>query len=385
MPVTNVAIFNVPERTTAQFAILFKSPGWEKIRLLTTGKPQVGLVDLDASDPDRVWKEYRKRYPEVPSVILSTRPQDREGALWLTKPVSPAALKSAIARARKGLAAGPRAVPPPTRAVVSRPREEVETRAAATALDAEVEDRCCGDAPDIDPRKADEVARATYCTQGHFQALLSQCLSRVIKDGKSRAIDGLPGPFVVHRQGIETTIRANVLRSMCLIALREDIVRVRELPASAPPPAGNLRPLASTLWEVTLWSARGRLSRDIALDVPVRLRHWPVFTRWVETPNAMRIAALLVGAPYTPLDAARALDVPHRHVFPLLSAAQAVGLLEALPGHASAPVVREERRGGEDRREGEMRAREAARKAERREPAERRGILRRILGRLSGG
>jgi hypothetical protein len=375
VPVTTVSIFNVPERTSAQFAILFESPGWEKVRLLTMGKPQVGVVDLDSSDPDRVWKEYRKRYPEVPSVILSTRPQEREGALWLTKPVSPAALKSAIARARKGFAPAPQ----PAHTVVSRPREDVATRAATTALDAEIEDRCCGDAPDIDPRNADDVARATYCIQGHFQALLSHCCALVIRDGKSRAIEGLPGPFVVHRNGIETTIRPNVLRSVCLIALREDIVHLRELVGTAPAPATPLQPLAPVLWQVALWSARGRLSRDIALDVPVRIRHWPVFTRWTETPNAMRITALLVGAPHTPLDAALALGVPHRHLFPLLSAAQAVGLLESLPGHASTPRIREERRSGGDRR-GETGAREG----ERRESTDRRGILRRILGRLAG-
>jgi hypothetical protein len=111
------------------------------------------------------------------------------------------------------------------------------------------------------------------------------------------------------------------------------------------------------------------------------MRHWPVFTRWAETPNAMRIAALLVAAPRTPLDVARALEIPQRHVFPVLSAARAVGLLEILPGHASSPRVREERRSGIDRREEAALAESSP---ERREVPERRGILRRILGRLAG-
>jgi hypothetical protein len=191
----------------------------------------------------------------------------------------------------------------------------------------------------------------------------------------------LPGPFVVHRAGVDTSVRASVLRSLCLIALREDVVRIRELPDTAPAPAGAMQPLAPLLWQVALWSARGRLSRDIALDVPVRMRHWPVFTRWAETPNAMRIAALLVAAPRTPLDVARALEIPQRHVFPVLSAARAVGLLEILPGHASSPRVREERRSGIDRREEAALAESSP---ERREVPERRGILRRILGRLAG-
>lgn len=377
MPVTHVAIYNLPERIGAQLEVLFRSPGWERFSLLTAGKPHVAVVDLDAGDADRVWREYRRRFPDTPSVILSTRPQEREGALWIGKPVSPAALKTAITRARKGPPPSP--APAASHAVASHPREDVSTRAAASALDAEVEDRCCGDAADIDPRDPQDVARATYCMAGCFQGMVRQCVAHVLKDGRSRAIDGLPGPFVVHRDGIETAIRDNVLRSLCLVPLRDDVVRVREL-AAAPAPA-TLQPLAPTLWQIALWSARGRLSRDIPLDVPLRIRHWPVFTRWTETPNAMRITALLVGAPRTPLDAARALGVPHRHVFPLLSAAQAVGLLEILPGQASSPRAREERRGGLDRRED----RAAGPAPERRGVPERRGILRRILGRLAQG
>lgn len=376
MPVTHVAMFNVPERFGAQLEVLFKSPGWERFSLLTAGRPHVAVVDLDAADPDRVWNSYRKRYPDTPSVVMSSRMQDREGAICIVKPVSPAALRTALTRARQVSAPAP--APAPAKAVTSRPREDVSTRAAASALDAEIEDRCCGDAPDIDPGNREEVAHATYCIAGCFQALVRQCFAQVLKDGVPRAIEGLPAPFVVHRAGVETTLRDNVLRSLCIVALREDVVHVREMPGAKP--AGPLHPLAPTLWQIALWSARGRLSRDIPLDVPVRLRHWPVFTRWIETPNAMRIAALLVGAPHTALDAARALGVPHRHVFPLLSAAQAVGLLEILPGHASAARVREERRGGLDRREAA--AGETVR--ERREVPDRRGILRRILGRLVG-
>lgn len=378
MPVTHVAMFNVPERMSAQLEILFRSPGWEHFSLLTAGKPHVAVVDLDASDPERVWREYRKRYPDTPGVILSGRQQEREGAVWIAKPVSPAALRKAITRARQAVAPARPAAAAPVKAVASRPREEVSTRAAASALDAELEDRCCGDAPDIDPGNPEDVARATYCMAGCFQATVRHCFALVLKDGVPRAIDGLPAPFVVHRAGVDTSMSDNVLRPLCIVPLREDLVRVREVPGAQP--TGPLQPLAPMLWQIALWSARGRLSRDIALDVPVRLRHWPVFTRWIETPNAMRISALLVGAPYTPLDAARALGVPHRHLFPLLSAAQAVGLLESLPGHASAPRVREERRGGLDRRE------QAAGGAgpDRRGLPERRGILRRILSRLAG-
>jgi hypothetical protein len=371
-------MFNVPDRVSAQLEVLFKSPGWERFSLLTAGKPHVAVVDLDAPNPDRVWSAYRKRYPETPSVILSATPQERDGAVWITKPVSPAALKTAILRARQGPANPPAPAAAPSKAVTSRPREDVSTRTAASALDAEVEDRCCGNAADIDPENPESVARATYSTSGCFQALVRQCFALVLQDGVPRAIDGLPAPFVVHRTGVETAIRDNVLRSLCIVALREDVMRVRELAGAQP--SGTLQPLAPALWQIALWSARGRLARDIPLDAPVRLRHWPVFTRWIETPNAMRIAALLVGSPHTALDAARALGVPHRHVFPLLSAAHAVGLLEILPGHASAPRVREERRTGLDRRE--VAAGEAD--GERREVPERRGILRRILGRLVG-
>jgi hypothetical protein len=139
---------------------------------------------------------------------------------------------------------------------------------------------------------------------------------------------------------------------------------LRIVPARGLAAPRGVEPVAAEamLWQVALWSARGRLRRGLGFDTPVRLARWPDFPRLVETPHAMRLAAVLVAGAYTPRELCATLRIPQRYVLSFLSAAATTPHLAVL-AEAAAPAA--------------VRAQPAPARA-----APPRSLLARILGRL---
>lgn len=81
------------------------------------------------------------------------------------------------------------------------------------------------------------------------------------------------------------------------------------------------------IWKLAIWTSKGRFPIGLDIQRPVFLEQWPNFTRLVITPDAMRIAALLVQTPRTPLEAASLLHVKPQYVFVFISACHAIGIL----------------------------------------------------------
>lgn len=85
--------------------------------------------------------------------------------------------------------------------------------------------------------------------------------------------------------------------------------------------------MEALIWETALYGARGRVPKGTMLDRPVRLKHWPNFTRILLFPEAMRIAALLSEHTYSLTKTAQLLKIDERSVYSFYSAAYALGLV----------------------------------------------------------
>ena len=81
------------------------------------------------------------------------------------------------------------------------------------------------------------------------------------------------------------------------------------------------------LWKLTVWTSKGRFPVGLDLEHPVYLKHWPNFTRLLLTPEALRIAALLVRGPRSPLSIIEVLNVSPHYVFAFISACMSIGIL----------------------------------------------------------
>lgn len=84
--------------------------------------------------------------------------------------------------------------------------------------------------------------------------------------------------------------------------------------------------LDAFLWKLALYTYRGYLPEEVNVLEPVYLRYWPNLTRFMPTPNGMRISALLCRQPAKMANIIRVLNIPQRHVFNFYAAASTLGL-----------------------------------------------------------
>lgn len=376
---TRIIVVGLNERALATLKILFARADWKDCELIGTGKPDMAIVDIDTPTPDRTWDDFRARHPDLPALILSLRPQERSGARSLFKPISGDSLRRAVNELKKDITVGgvgrrkggaspiaaPAALPTGAPAVrhvrnVERPPERAPafapiaqrgadaapmhaTHAAAAALDPELDERNCGAAADVDLESQAARAVVGYDPARFFQGLFEQAITHVTKTGQSLEIRGLPAPFLVlagARVRISSAMRDGVLRSLCVMPLTRGSLSIA--PLARVPAASDVPPASAEamLWQVALWTARGRLRSDVAPDATVWLKRWPNFTRLAATPHAMRIAAMLVASPRSVPELCRDLDIPQRYALSLVNAAAAVGLAtaaESSPARVAAP------------------------------------------------
>jgi hypothetical protein len=91
------------------------------------------------------------------------------------------------------------------------------------------------------------------------------------------------------------------------------------------------------MWTAGFFASRGRLVEGAQFDV-VRIRYWPNLTRLPQTPNTMRIIALLTRYPTSLAVAHRLLKIEKSEVFWVYSAARCAGLVQVVNAGADAPA-----------------------------------------------
>ena len=186
---------------------------------------------------------------------------------------------------------------------------------------------------DLDPNNAGHRERMFYAVRGHFQAALDAAWRKACDSQRRVLVHALDEKFVLfcpHTGLVTTNFGRRTLRSTCVMALSRGDLRAELLGANSPTPDDSdaVTVNADTLlWNVALWTSKGRLPQGVDLYARVHLRHWPNFTRLTRTPHAMRIAALWAERGVSLAETPGLLGIPQRYVFAVYSAAHALGLL----------------------------------------------------------
>lgn len=410
-----VGLFGVSERSRHSLELLFKLHGKGQFCLAGDDSPNAAIVDMDGPHPQKLWAEYRTRYPNLPTIVMSVREESHPHAVTLLKPLKPQQVLEVLSGFQRALAELGRGqvktVPPPEPR--SSPETEVPsppdsddvadateqaprrtglkgptaTRAATAAMEKAQEGfDACGDAEDIDLTNTKLLPSIYFSGEHRLLALAESAMRAARASGQIQmlAIDGLEHPLIFLPEGggsIIARLSLKHLRFFSLVPLADRasaMVSLRGIPPDLADRASL--PFDRFLWSVTMWTSRGRLPTATPLEVPVRLKRWPNFTRVLETPHALRIAALWTRNPHCLLRTGRILDVPQRYVFTFFSAVEALGLIEWLPDYDedAAPEIGAEHRGPNERRHEVARATPSAREGDRR------GLLGRILSHLLG-
>ena len=392
----SVRLFGVNERSRKILEVLFSMYAKGRYRLDEGESPHVAIVDMDGVDAKMLWSDYRSHYPDLSTIVISFRGEAHPGAVSLKKPVTAQSLLDALASLRHVATDIAESMNAPA-ATESQQPELVShvgdlsrpdtVRSATAALAKILEDGgVCGDAEDIDPRDSKHWPAIYYNPENHFQSACRQTMRMALQTGQIQqfVLGNLKYPLVcLPEQGgqVITLASHDKLRFfLCRTTLHDIADAITRMETLPPDLEQSPRiPFERFMWEVSLWSSHGHLPEGTPIDVPLRLKYWPNFTRLTETPHAMSIAALWCRQPSSLLRTCQILGVPQRYVFGFYSAANSAGLIEWQVDHresdhreSGAPLPCVEHQGEQERREN----------GERRIHGSLRGLFGRILSHL---
>ena len=117
-----VALLSLPPRTQAVLDFFFSSSGRSSFAPSGEEVADVAIFDFDTLESRLHWEAFRARSGR-PGIALSTQPQQVEGAVWVHKPVTPAALLAAAADLRAGRLGAPVVAPDAAEAPAAVPAE----------------------------------------------------------------------------------------------------------------------------------------------------------------------------------------------------------------------------------------------------------------------
>ena len=195
-------------------------------------------------------------------------------------------------------------------------------------------DSFVGSAPDIKSTNPKQVAGAYYDASTRLQGFLQQAMTMAESSNSSVDLNTPDGTITIRHNSHIALVEPSEsqLHKLASTAIKKGSITLSLSDQSYAPSNTDKKRFTNVdalLWEVTLWSAQGRIPAGTDLKTPIYLERWPNMTRLKTFPHALRIAALWSRQPCSLLVTARMLGIPQRYVFSFFSAANALGLAAA--------------------------------------------------------
>ncbi len=333
-PISIVA-FGMDKQTRSILEMVFRGPGKGNYVLVEQiESAQACIFDLDNFEGQNFWKDYRIRFP-LPAVILSIEHKEVAGTVYVKKPIEIDKFIKGIDKLKRLV----EEVPKPAQKVVTKSPSQLSPVDAKLATeialekDEETLHQFCGILQDIDPDNPKDVEKAYYDPSQYMQGFFEKAIEVSQKAAnKGLLLEGLYTPMVLvyknNKIFCDSRSANDLLRTMALLPVAKSGLHItflneNEVKKYAAVNHLTALPFDHFFWQVTLWTARGRVPKGIDLNKDIVLLSWPNFTRLIVTPHALKISALWREQPHSLLETAKILEIPQRCVFAFFSAAYA--------------------------------------------------------------
>ncbi len=386
-----IAVLGMETRTRNLLKMVFDGPCRGDFLLIEDiQSAQACIFDLDTIDGMKLWETHHARYSHLPTIILSVTKKENTSAFYVRKPINFDQFVNTLEKIKALVVPKTRLVPALEEQTESKNNNSTRFAALHNAklatemavVKTEENASWCGQLEDIDPTNPEAIQKIYYDPKQYLQSFLEKAwdISNKSQD-KAILLEGLYSKMVIFQKKNQlfssSSFEDNNLRTLALLPIAKNKLQLRVLTETE---LNNFiefnqlleTPLDSFLWQLSLWTAQGRLPKGTDLNKNVILLHWPNFTRLVVTPYALKISALWMKKPLSLLDTAKKLEIPQRYVFAFYSAASAIklALLDRRVSQKSLPKDIIDRR-------VDQRSLNAATN-----PIPKRSFLQRLLGRL---
>lgn len=348
-----VKTVGMDSRKQAVFRMAFKMHTMQRYELAEDAigmKPDLAIVDMDCVDGNLLWENHGSENPDLPTLIVSMISLPDAPVPVLVKPVRietlfPLLRQVLSERTTPGRQNPPQSPPqsPPLQ-VVQNAQPELASQTVPSSVNA----------PSSQPamqKMPEQVGRfdPTRGLLGTLQEILQAKRPSMVMIANQNSLIVFP-----EQERVMVLQDLTQLKNAC--ENEGVIITTRALQKEDKPDNRNIvvSNFVGLLWQVAIWTSRGRLPDGIPVHAPVKLKYWPNLTRMAPIPNALRMAAFLVRSPSSLPVAVRMLNVPPANLFDFLSAAYSIGLLDVIESRREAaetppvePVlVKDEAKGG---------------------------------------
>ncbi len=342
-PVLSIELLCLGLRETNRLKLFFDDFGDDRYAIcMDSADAQIVIVDIDSAVARIDFSTYAEAHPDTPALFMSFNEPDFAGyAEFIKKPLQSDELTAVLARLYQQVYPHIPVAEQPVEQTAFNEHQASTMTIADGQAGADEESVFIDVFGDEEERPVITDSEKKICGDSHavlgtddedlqlsIRGLLLEKLIRLIKSESGNQVISTSQwqkiYFLRERRKIVCNIDADVLHDLCSSEFPDNVVSdyaEDEIPAGV----AEVDALAF-LWQIALWTYRGRLPSEHELDKRVYIAQWPNFTRMIKPPNAMRITSVWLR--YTPslIDTARLLDIPQRHVFSLYSAAYTIGI-----------------------------------------------------------
>lgn len=351
-----LALHGMDERSQKMMVMFLQGPcQGAAIVVANTHDAQVNVIDADLARSQAVLAEILVKQPEKPVIIFSLQDgqPEREQLIYVKKPVTSARMLSALEQVKDlvnrnkkpATAVQPETLfPAPagthdsqtaaikTIVVDNSERAKTSKHQAAMHMDEQGFTAFIGTVSDIDFNNQAQLLTASYNAKFHFQGVVQSAYKLAFEKVRTINLNSGWKSLLILPDNREIWLDADdkMLRAFANIKINAQAVNVTLVDAhthdTIKENPDKFQDMNAFLWKLAIWTSKGRYPQELDITKPVYLKRWPEFTRWLITPHALRIAALLLKGPRTMMNIAQVLNINPRYVFVFISAAHAVGI-----------------------------------------------------------
>ena len=326
MPLVKVMLLGVDARKSAIFSMAFKMHTATQFQLVEEAQQaDVLVVDTDGVEGEALWENAQTNYPNVPRVYSSIL-EPKFDVAYLPKPVKVETLFPVLRAALSGVV---------TYKVADAEAQSQNRERLSFKQQAKNYKNTLADEPEVSsaPRDvtfpADEIQvfDATTGLLGMTRQIATQTENvALIVDNK---------PVLMYFPGVNRVLLAvapDKLEELCQHAdVHITVKKIGEHPEWQQHAKAQMD---SCLWQFTVWTAKGRLIKEIDVNQPLALRSWPNITRLAYIPDAMRLSAFLTKSPVNLPMIYKMIRVDIADLLNFIAASHVTNLLKVQPVHA---------------------------------------------------
>jgi hypothetical protein len=344
-------------RTYKTMVMYFQGPCKGAAVVVEDTDAEVDIVDADFAIGKEALDKIKEKSDLRPVIVLSREEIKLENIIYVEKPIRLAAMLEAFEQARlviekKGLI---KPVPASSAtaiesATTTKTETSLETKKrlsdsdeskktakhkTAMQLDEGSFSTFIGIIPGIDFNDQEQVIKASYSPKNYFQGYVVSAIKVAKEKHRMLQLNSTWKPLLIFPHSHEIWLDADdkQLRAFASLEMNKATGSKLTITAVNPTTAGvggkldRFHDADAFVWKLAVWTSKGRYPHAIDIHRPVFIKQWPNFTRFLITPHALRITALLINGPRTMLNLSEVLEVKPQYVFVFISAAYALGLV----------------------------------------------------------